>query len=111
MINEAITKVANGNNLGEKEMTDAMELMLSGMATPAQIGAFITALRMKGETLEEIVGAAKAMRARTKKIRSMRLWLISIAMKSMSKRKQSSIPTATEQMAPIPLTFRRPQRW
>ncbi len=69
MINTAITKVANGNNLGEKEMTEVMEMMLSGMAEPAQIGAFITALRMKGETVEEITGAAKAMRARTKKIK------------------------------------------
>ena len=69
MINAAITKVANGNNLGEREMTDVMEMMLSGTAAPAQIGAFITALRMKGETVEEITGAAKAMRARTKKIK------------------------------------------
>ena len=69
MINEAITQAANGNNLGEKEMTDVMELMLSGTAAPAQIGALITALRIKGETVEEITGAAKAMRARTKKIK------------------------------------------
>ena len=69
MINAAISKVANGNNLGEREMTDVMEMMLSGTAAPAQISAFITALRMKGETVEEITGAAKAMRARTKKIK------------------------------------------
>jgi len=69
MINQAITQVANGNNLGEKEMTGVMEMILSGVALPAQIGAFITALRMKGETVEEITGAAKAMRARTKKIK------------------------------------------
>ena len=69
MINQAITQVANGNNLGEKEMTEMMEMVLSGMAAPAQIGAFITALRMKGETVEEITGAAKAMRAKTKKIK------------------------------------------
>ena len=50
-------------------MTDVMELMLSGTAAPAQIGALITALRIKGETVEEITGAAKAMRARTKKIK------------------------------------------
>jgi anthranilate phosphoribosyltransferase len=68
MINQAITQAANGNHLSEKEMTAVMEVFLSGMATPAQIGAFITALRMKGETVEEIVGAARAMQARTKKI-------------------------------------------
>ena len=69
MINAAITKLANGNNLDEKEMTGVMEMVLSGMAAPAQIGAFITALRMKGETVEEITGAAKAMQAKTKKIK------------------------------------------
>jgi len=69
MINQAISQVTNGNNLSEKEMTDVMQMILSGMAAPAQIGAFITALRMKGETVEEITGAAKAMRAKTKKIK------------------------------------------
>jgi len=69
MINQAITQVANGNHLSEKEMTDVMEMILSDMAAPAQIGAFITALRMKGETVEEITGAARAMRAKTKKIK------------------------------------------
>ena len=68
MINQAITQVANGNHLSEKEMTAVMEMFLSGMAAPAQIGAFITALRMKGETVEEITGAAKAMQAKTRKI-------------------------------------------
>ena len=68
MINQAITQLANGNHLSEKEMTAVMEVFLSGMAAPAQIGAFITALRMKGETVEEITGAAKAMQAKTKKI-------------------------------------------
>ena len=68
MINQAITQAANGNHLGEKEMAAVMEVILSGMATSAQIGAFITAMRMKGETVEEITGAARAMQARTKKI-------------------------------------------
>ena len=69
MINHAITQVANGNNLGEKEMQEAMEMILSGKVESAQIGAFITALRMKGETAEEITGAAKAMQAKTKKLK------------------------------------------
>ena len=68
MTNQAITQVANGNHLSEKEMTAVMEMFLGGMAAPAQIGAFITALRMKGETVEEITGAAKAMQAKTRKI-------------------------------------------
>jgi anthranilate phosphoribosyltransferase len=69
MINQAITQIANGNNLGEKEMIDVMEMFLNGMAAPSQIGAFITALRMKGETAEEIAGAAKALQAKTQKIK------------------------------------------
>lgn len=69
MFNQAISQIANGNPLSQKEMAEVMEILLSGSAAPAQIGAFITALRMKGETIEEITGAAKAMQARTKKIR------------------------------------------
>jgi anthranilate phosphoribosyltransferase len=68
MINQAIAKLVNGDDLGEKEMTEVMEMLLEGMAEPAQIGALVTALRMKGETIEEITGAAKAMRSKTKQI-------------------------------------------
>ena len=68
MIKEAIEKVVKGNDLAEKEMEDAMGEILAGKATPAQIGSFITALRIKGETVDEITGAARAMRARAEKI-------------------------------------------
>jgi len=69
MIKEAIAKVVNGDDLTEKEMMEAMEEIMTGEATPAQIGSFITALRMKGETVEEITGAARVMRAKAKQIR------------------------------------------
>ena len=69
MIKQAIAQVANGNDLAEKEMTEVMNLILDDSAEPAQIGAFITALRIKGETVEEITGAAKAMRSKTQKIK------------------------------------------
>ena len=69
MINQAIAKVANGDNLGKKEMTEVMGMFLDGKAEPAQMGAFITALRMKGETVEEITGAAIAMRSKAQKIK------------------------------------------
>ena len=62
MIKEAISKVVKGNDLTEAEMEKAMNEIMKGAATPAQIGALITALRMKGETVDEITGAAKAMR-------------------------------------------------
>ena len=63
MIKEAIAKVVERQNLTEAEMIDAMNQIMGGEATPAQVGSLITALRMKGETIEEIVGAAKVMRA------------------------------------------------
>ena len=62
MIREAISIVADGRDLTEKEMMCVMSEMMEGRATPAQIASFITALRMKGETVEEITGAARIMR-------------------------------------------------
>ncbi|MEW6558363.1 MAG: anthranilate phosphoribosyltransferase [Elusimicrobiota bacterium] len=62
MIKEAIAKVVQKENLSEKEATDVMTEIMTGQATEAQIASFITALRMKGETVEEITGCAKVMR-------------------------------------------------
>jgi len=62
MIKEAIGKVVIGNDLDEGEMVEVMNEIMGGKATDAQIGAFITALRMKGETIDEIAGAARVMR-------------------------------------------------
>ena len=50
MIKEAIGKVVAGIDLNEDEMVGVMNMIMSGEATPAQIGSFITALRIKGET-------------------------------------------------------------
>jgi anthranilate phosphoribosyltransferase len=62
MIKEIIKKVVEGVSLSEQEMYHAMNLIMEGRATDAQIAALITALRMKGETVEEITGAAKSMK-------------------------------------------------
>lgn len=62
MIREAINKVVSRQDLNEAEMVLVMEEIMGGQATDAQIGAFITALRMKGETVAEITGAARVMR-------------------------------------------------
>ncbi len=62
MIREAIAKIIVGTDLSEDEMVATMNQIMSGEATDAQIGAFITALRIKGETVDEIAGAAKVMR-------------------------------------------------
>jgi anthranilate phosphoribosyltransferase len=68
MIKECIAKVVRGEDLSEKETEMAMDEILSGKATSAQISSFLTALRMKGERVDEITGAAKAMRARAIKM-------------------------------------------
>ena len=61
-IKEAIAKIVTGQDLSEDEMISVMNMVMEGEAAPAQIGAFITGLRMKGETVDEIVGAVKVMR-------------------------------------------------
>jgi anthranilate phosphoribosyltransferase len=69
MIKQAIAKIVEHHNLAEGEMIEVMNQIMSGECTQAQIGAFITALRMKGETVEEITGAARVMRERATPIR------------------------------------------
>lgn len=60
-IKEAINKVVCGENLTLNEAKEVMRIMLSGEATQAQLGSFLTALRIKGETINEIVGCATVM--------------------------------------------------
>lgn len=62
MIRVAIAQIVNGQHLEEAQMSAVMEEIMSGQTTDAQIGSFITALRMKGETIDEITGAARVMR-------------------------------------------------
>lgn len=69
-IKEAINKVVRSNDLNENEMIDVMNQIMGGNATDAQIGSFITALRMKGETVEEITGAVRVMREKATVITS-----------------------------------------
>jgi anthranilate phosphoribosyltransferase len=61
-IKQAISQIVAGGHLTESEMVAVMNEIMSGDATDAQIGSFITALRMKGETIDEIVGAVRVMR-------------------------------------------------
>ena len=69
MIRKAIARVVEREDLTEAEMIEVMDQIMSGAATPAQIASFITALRMKGETVDEITGAARVMRDRALPIR------------------------------------------
>ncbi len=68
MIKEAIGKIVQGNNLSTDEMVEVMNEIMTGSATPVQIGSFITGLRMKSETVEEITGAVAVMREKATKI-------------------------------------------
>lgn len=68
MIKEMISKVVKMEDLTQAEMESVMDQIMSGKATDAQIGAFITALRLKGETVDELTGAAKIMRDKATKI-------------------------------------------
>jgi len=68
MIKEGIAKVVGREDLAESEMMDVMREIMEGQATPAQIAAFITALRLKGETVEEVTGAVRIMRQKATRI-------------------------------------------
>jgi anthranilate phosphoribosyltransferase len=68
MIKEGIAKAVRGEDLREAEMMAVMTEVMEGEATPAQIAAFMTALRIKGETVEEVTGAARIMRQKATRI-------------------------------------------
>ena len=63
MLKPYIQKVINSQNLNAEEAEIAMGIIMDGQATDAQIGGFLVGLRMKGETVEELTGCARAMRA------------------------------------------------
>lgn len=65
---EVLRRVAEGGRLDEVEAEAAFDTIMSGDATPAQIGAFLMALRLRGETVDEIAGAARIMRAKAARI-------------------------------------------
>ncbi len=67
-IKEAIQRVIDRTDLLDFEMTDVMRTIMTGGATPAQIGGFLIGLRMKGETVTEITAAAKLMRDLAEKV-------------------------------------------
>lgn len=68
MIKEAITKLVEKTDLTGGETEAVMEEIMNGLATQAQIASFLTALRIKGETVEEITGAARVMRSKATRI-------------------------------------------
>jgi len=66
----AIAKVASGKSLSQDEAVEAFEFVMSGAATPAQIGGLLMAMRVRGETVDEIAGATRAMRAKVLPVRA-----------------------------------------
>jgi anthranilate phosphoribosyltransferase len=69
MIKEAISLLIEGKSLTMEQAAKVMEEMTTGQVTPAQFGAFVTALRMKGETADEIAGLASVMRAKSVRVK------------------------------------------
>ena len=67
-IRSAIAKLVDHRDLAEDEAAAAMDELMTGAATPAQFGAFVTALRMKGETVDEIAGMARVMRDKSSRV-------------------------------------------
>jgi len=67
-LRQLIQKVSQGATLSEDEIRTALDQMTAGAATPAQMGAFLMALRVRGETVEEITGAAQMLRARMQRV-------------------------------------------
>lgn len=79
MIQLALTRLLDGRSLSRSEARTVMDQIMNGEATAAQIGAFLVALRIKGETVEEIAGCAEAMRAHVLAVRPRRTDLVDTA--------------------------------
>ncbi len=79
MIQAALQKVIDGHDLTRDEARDVMGSVMEGEATQAQIGGFLVALRLKGETADEIAGCAEAMRAHVLEVRPARDDLVDTA--------------------------------
>jgi len=76
MLEEALRKLVDGDGLTQQEASDVMTTIVDGVATPAQVGAVLAALRTKRETVDELTGFARVMRARSVKVQSSRRPLI-----------------------------------
>jgi anthranilate phosphoribosyltransferase len=78
-IQAALARLLDGRDLGQEEAREVMNAVMRGEATPAQIGGFLVALRLKGETADEIAGCAEAMREHVLAVRPQRDDLVDTA--------------------------------
>lgn len=69
MLKSFIAKTINRTDLTAEEAEEAMNIIMTGQATPAQVSAYLVSLRMKGETISEITGSVRAMRANALKVK------------------------------------------
>src|SRR6058998_1615974 len=79
MIQSALADLLDGRDLSQESARDVMRTIMAGEATPGQIGAFLVALRIKGETADEIAGCAEAMREHALVVRPARTDLVDTA--------------------------------
>lgn len=99
MIQDALARLLDGNDLSREESRRVMGTIMSGEATPGQIGGFLVALRLKGETADEIAGAAEAMRAHVVRVRPKRDDLVDTAGTGGDGGKTFNISTAAALLA------------
>jgi anthranilate phosphoribosyltransferase len=99
MIQDALAQLLDGKDLTRDEARVVMDTIMSGEATPAQIGGFLVALRLKGETADEIAGAAEAMRAHVVPVEPKRSDLVDTAGTGGDGGKTFNISTAAALLA------------
>jgi anthranilate phosphoribosyltransferase len=94
-IQEALARLLERQDLSAEEMEQVMRQIMRGEATPAQIGALLVALRLKGETVEEIIGAVRAMRAEAVQIHPIATVVVDTCGTGGDRRGTFNISTAT----------------
>jgi len=99
VIQEALARILDGHDLGRDEARSVMDEIMRGEATPAQIGGFLVALRLKGETADEITGCAEAMRSHVLAVRPERDDLVDTAGTGGDKSGTFNISTAAALVA------------
>ncbi|HXZ58381.1 MAG TPA: anthranilate phosphoribosyltransferase [Gaiellaceae bacterium] len=96
---EALARLLDGHDLSREQARDVMDEVMQGDATPAQIGGFLVALRLKGETADEIAGCAEAMRAHVLAVRPRRDDLVDTAGTGGDGQRTINISTAAALLA------------